>query len=255
LVYFEKSMFFVPFISDEYFSKPFTRDEFQVAMSVAVRQREGYILPVRFGGAVVPPEYLSAEIHHLFADDYAPSGLAAEMHAKVHGASTGHRAVQAAQGAVFAGVSTKPALPIPKIVPSTFSVRQEMLATLGYVGDRFEAEIPRLRDAGYVGTVERYQGRVLVTLERSGEIVYSLDIRESPGREATLQFGLNQHRAFGGAFNATAQPCFDPAAGVPKLNIMDFSLFGKPGADIRMTKDELFEGVWERMVAHLESRR
>jgi hypothetical protein len=45
-VYSSQTRFFVPFISGEYFAKPYPRDEFSYAMLRAVEQGDGYILPV-----------------------------------------------------------------------------------------------------------------------------------------------------------------------------------------------------------------
>jgi hypothetical protein len=66
--------------------------------------------------------------------------------------------------------------------------------------------------------------------------------------------GLNQWRSYGNAYNATATPYFDREAGCPKLKIIDFSLLGQMGqADLAMTKAELFEAIWTRMVQQMES--
>ena len=48
-VYSSRTRFFVPFISNEYLSRPIPMDEFSSAMMTAVKQGDGYILPVLMG--------------------------------------------------------------------------------------------------------------------------------------------------------------------------------------------------------------
>ena len=71
-VYSSRTRFFMPFISAEYLSKPIPMDEFSAAMMTAVKQGDGYILPVLMDDAEVPPDLLHPHIHYLRARDYTP---------------------------------------------------------------------------------------------------------------------------------------------------------------------------------------
>jgi hypothetical protein len=52
-----------------------------------------------------------------------------------------------------------------------------------------------------------------------------------------------------------AQPFFDKQAGLPKLKMTDFSVFGGLGGGEReFTKEELFQALWDRIIDQLESR-
>ena len=56
--YSSQTRFFVPFLSTEYLSKPIPMDEFSSAMMTAVKQGDGYILPVLVGDVRVPADLL-----------------------------------------------------------------------------------------------------------------------------------------------------------------------------------------------------
>jgi hypothetical protein len=247
-----RSLYFVPFISDEYFRKPIPSDEFETALQASIQKRDEYILPVLIGRPTVPPDLLPPYTHYLEAENYTPERLAGEMHNKVMMAKREHRGSR--EITTIVGGETN--LRLPKVVPAGFSKYQEMRAVLQLLGDRFESAVRELGSAGYVGTVDRRPGSISIRVERSGETVYALDVRESTGRDGTLEFGVNQHRSYGNAYNATAQPYFDREVGIPKLNILDFSMLGFTGQGlVSMTKDELFTAIWNRMVDQLESRR
>ncbi len=129
-------------------------------------------------------------------------------------------------------------LPQPRVTPADFSKYQELRKVVKFVGDNFERQIPELRNVGFVGTVDRLPDTVSIRIERSGETVYSLDVRKA-------RMG-----------DATARQYFDREAGCPKVKIIDFSLLGLTGpADLTMTATELFEAIWTRMVQQLESLR
>jgi hypothetical protein len=250
-VYGERALYFVPFISDEYFRKPIPTDEFETAIWTYVQRKGEYILPVVIGHPQIPADRLPPYVHYLQAEHYTPEALAQELYIKVQGAKAANQQPQEVSSVVTAAMNLR----LPKVVPTDFSKYQELRAVLQFLGDSFESAIPQLRSVGYVGTIDRQQDIVSVRVEHSGETVYALDIRKAAGRDSTLEFALNQHRSYGNAYNATAQPYFDREAGLPKLNILDFSLLGLTGQmDVGMTKEDLFEAIWDRMVQQLESR-
>jgi hypothetical protein len=250
-VYGARALYFVPFISDEYFRKPIPSDEFETAIWASVQRQDDYIIPVLIGSPAIPADRLPPYTHYLQAEQYSPAQLADEMYKKVQKAKSAHQEPRE----VSAVVSDAMKLRLPKVVPASFSKYQELRAVLQFLGDHFKSGVPQLSSAGFVGTVDQRPDKVSIRVERSGETAYALDIREATGRDSTLEFALNQHRSYGNAYNATAQSYFDREAGIPKLKILDFSLLGLAGqADTSMTKDDLFAAIWERMIKQLESR-
>lgn len=249
-VYGARSLYFVAFISNEYLLKPIPADEFDTAIRASIQRQDEYILPVLIGRPTIPPDLLPPFTHYLEADRYTPEQLADEMYKKVEKARGANRESRE----VLTVMSDAINLRLPRVVPAEFSKYQELRTVLQLLGDRFKSAVSQLISAGYVGTVDQRPDKVSVRVERSGETVYALDIRESSGRDSTLEFALNQHRSYGNAYNATAQPYFDRDAGTPKLQILDFSLLGLTGQGyVSMTKEELFAAIWERMVTQLES--
>ncbi|TDV56059.1 TIR domain-containing protein [Actinophytocola oryzae] len=82
-VYSSATRYFVPFISVEYFSKPYPRDEFSYAMLRAVERGDDYILPFLMDDAEIPPELLHPHIGYLRAADHTPRQLAERLRIKV----------------------------------------------------------------------------------------------------------------------------------------------------------------------------
>jgi hypothetical protein len=125
-VYGSQIRYFVPFISTEYLSKPIPRDEFSTAKMTAVKQGDGYILPVLIGDVQVPPELLHPHIHYLRADDYTPQQLATALRQKVRQAmAAGH--VAAPVETVVRGALVRR---MPKVVPTTPDLLRSALAVV-----------------------------------------------------------------------------------------------------------------------------
>lgn len=82
-IYGARALFFVPFISVDYFSRPIPADEFATAMWTDVARGGGYILPVIIGDVVVPADRLPPHVGYLRAEEYEPDELAHEMLRKV----------------------------------------------------------------------------------------------------------------------------------------------------------------------------
>jgi len=147
-------------------------------------------------------------------------------------------------------------LPLPRVTPADFSKYQELRSVIKFIGDNFEQQTPQLRNAGFISTVDSLPDKACIRIERSGETVYSLDVRKGSTGDASIEFALNQWHSYGSPYNAMATPYFDREAGCPKLKIIDFSLLGQMAqAHLNMTKAELFEAIWTRMVKQLESMR
>jgi hypothetical protein len=70
-----------------------------------------------------------------------------------------------------------------------------------------------------------------------------------------LEFAVDQNRmGGGGGRNGWAEPYFDADAGVPMLKMFDLSVLESFGSsDRKLTKQELFEALWSRIVKRLEA--
>lgn len=251
-VYGSQTRYFVPFISTEYLSKPIPMDEFSAAMMTAVKQGDGYVLPVLMGDVRVPPDLLHPHIHYLRARDYTPELLAAQLHAKVRQAET------SGQGArnITKVVQEAMELRLPKVVPADFSKYEELQASFQFLGDQFLAAAPQLRTRGFICTVDRTHDRIAIRIEHRGETVYALDIyRGGSMGDDKLTFGLGHHRGPSSGINGWAQPFFDKEAGRPMLKMTDLSVFGGLGGGDRvLSKEQLFQALWDRIVDQLEGR-
>jgi hypothetical protein len=250
-VYGQRTRFFVPFISPEYFRRPIPADEFRSALWTDLEQGGGYILPVLIGDVDVPPEKLHPQTGHLRAEAYTPEALAAVMAKKVGaGGDTDRPEPRPVDGIV--GVTL--GLRLPKVSPRDFSRYQERDVVRTYLGERFEQALPALREADCVGTVRRTAEFVRIWVERSGRTVYSLEIHERGHGDCELYF----HRGFqtdpGTAYQASAAPFFNLNAGRPALRVVNLSLLDTPpGKDLVLTKEELFDQLWTAMVRHIEA--
>ena len=251
-VYGSQTRYFVPFISSEYLAKPIPMDEFSAAMMTAVKQGDGYVLPVLIGDVQVPPDLLHPHIHYLRAKDYPPRQLARQLQAKVRQAEASGQEVRNIATVVQEAMELR----LPKVVPADFSKYEELETAFEYLGEQFKAAAPRLRTKGFICTVNRTQDRVSIRIEQRGETVYSLDIyRGGSLGDDKLTFGLGHHRSPGNGINGWVQPFFDKKVGQPKLKMMDFSIFGSFGGhDREFTKEELFRALWDRIVDQLEGR-
>ena len=251
-VYGSQTRYFVPFISTEYLSKPITMDEFSAAMMTAVKQGDGYVLPVLIGDVQVPPDLLHPHVHYLKARDYTPEQLAAQLHAKVQQAEASGQEARNITSVVQEAMELR----LPKVVPADFSKYEELGVAFEYLGEQFAAAAPHLRSKGFICTVNRTQDRISIRIEHRGEAVYSLDIyRGGSMGDDKLTFGLGHHRGLSTGMNGWAQPFFDKEAGQPRLKMTDLSVFGSLGGqDREFSKEELFHALWDRIVDQLEGR-
>ncbi|MFI9101125.1 TIR domain-containing protein [Streptomyces fildesensis] len=251
-VYSSRTRFFVPFISTEYLAKPIPMDEFSAAMMTAVKQGDGYVLPVLMDDVQVPPDLLHPHIHYLRAKDYSPELLAKQMHARVRQAENVGQQAREVGEVVHEALNRR----LPKVVPGDFSKYEELQIVFDYFASQFQTVAPLLRPRGFICTVNRTQERISIRIEKRSEIVYSLDIYKGGSMgDDKLTFGLDHHRSFATGINGWTEPYFDVEADIPKLKMMDLSVLGSFGGSEReFTKEELFDALWERIVDRLEQR-
>ena len=249
-VYGSQTRYFVPFISSEYLSKPIPMDEFSAAMMTAVKQGDGYVLPVLIGDVQVPRDLLHPHIHYLRADDFTPQQLAAQLQARVKHAEASGQEARSITRVVQEAMEVR----LPKVVPADFSKYEELGVVFEYLADQFSAAAPQLRARGFIGTVNRNQDRISIRIEYRGRTVYSLDIyRGGSTGDDKLTFGLDHHRGLSSGINGWAEPFFDKQAGHPKLKMTDLSILGNFSVGERvLSKEELFRELWDRIVDQLE---
>jgi hypothetical protein len=251
-VYASQTRYFVPFISSEYLAKPIPMDEFSAAMMTAVRQGDGYILPVLIGNLQVPPDLLHPHVHYLRAKDHTPEQLAAQLQARVRQAEASGQLARDISSVVQEAMELR----LPKVVPANFSKYEELQAAFEYLGDQFQAAAPQLRAQGFICTVNRTQDRISIRIEHRGETVYALDIYKGGSMgDDKLTFGLGHHRGLSSGVNGWAEPFFDKQSGHPMLKMTDLSVLSSfgGGGDRALSKDELFRALWERIVDQLET--
>jgi len=249
-VYGSQTRYFVPFISSEYLAKPIPMDEFSAAMMTAVKLGDGYVLPVLMDNVQVPPELLHPHIHYLRSKDYSPEELAQQLHAKVKQAEASGQQIRSVGDVVQEAMELR----LPRVVPADFSKYEELQTAFDYLGDQFQAAAPQLRPRGFVCTVSRTSDRISIRIERRDDTVYSLDIYKGGSMgDDKLTFGLGHHRGLSSGINGWAEPFFDKTAGRPKLKMMDLSVLSSvAGSERELTKEELFQELWDRIVDQLE---
>jgi hypothetical protein len=250
-VYGTQTRVFVPFISKDYLTKPIPMDEFSAAMMTAVKQGDGYVLPVLMGDVQVPPDLLHPHIHYLRSDDFSPEELAEQLAQRVGVATSAGQEPRDVGEVVQEAMSYR----LPKVTPADFSKYDELDTTFEYLRQQFDGAMSQLAPLGFVGRA-RVSGETLkVRIERHGETAYAIDIAKGGFiSDDQLNFVVGGNRMGGGnSSNGYATPYFDRDAGKPKLKMMDFSVFGSMGqSDQAYTKEELFSKLWDSMVAILE---
>ena len=136
-------------------------------------------------------------------------------------------------------------------VPATFSRYTEQDAALRYLGEQFAAAMPKLTRDGLIGTVHSGHSRIAVRVERSGDIVYALDVqRGGIGGDETVNFVVGRHDAGSVCSNGWARPVYDTGTGRAALELHDLSVLGNGNAEPRnYTGEELFAALWQRIEA------
>lgn len=172
IVYSSQTHYFVPFISAEYLAKPVPMDEFSAAMMTAVKQGDGYILPVLMDDTEIPPDLLHPHIHYLRATDYTPEALAEELQRKVRVAEASGQDLAEIGPVVEKALAVR----LPRIVPSDWSKYEALDRVFDYLVTRFREGAEQLRPQGLIVTVRMREDAFSVRAERNGETVGGLDV-------------------------------------------------------------------------------
>jgi hypothetical protein len=251
-VYSSRTRYFVPFISAEYLSKPIPMDEFSSAMMTAVKQGDGYILPVLMDDVEVPADLLHPHIGYLRSRDYTPQQLAEQLQQRVG------TATKAGQAAAKLGTVVSEALRVrmPRITPDTWSKYSELDTIWDFLHRRFDEGAQQLRPQGLICTV-RLQGDTLaIRVERHGQTVAGLDIRKGVQMgDDHLTWSVGVPRTFtGNGFNGWAMPVFDREAGKPVIEVNDMasSFRVSGGTNGGLTHEDFFQLMWGKVIEQIE---
>lgn len=227
-------------------------DEFSAAMMTAVKQGDGYVLPVLMDETEVAPDLLHPHIHYLRAGDYTPEQLAEEIQQRVGAAANaGQRPAQL--GTV---VSEALAVRLPKITPDSWSKYIELDTVWEYLQQRFSEAAAQLNKQGLMCTV-RPQGDVLaIRVERHGDTVAGLTIRKGlqmGDDHLTWSVGLPRTMS-GNSFNGWATPAFDRETGqsVIEVNDMASSFGGTQSRDGGLSYEAYFDLMWGKVIDQVE---
>lgn len=248
-IYSSETRFFVPFLSAEYMSKPIPMDEFSSAMMTAVKQGDGYILPVLMDDTKIPPDLLHPHIHYLRASEHTPEQLARELLRKVQGAKAG------GQEPADIGPTVERALRVrmPKIVPHDWSKYRELDAAFDHVAKRFQEGADQLADQHLICTVKVRDDKITARVERGGDTIAGIDIRRGGSMgDDHITWAIGYRNMSENSHNGWAVPEFDKEQGAAYLNINDLTMMLSGGQNPHADAEGLFEHLWALLIEQVE---
>jgi hypothetical protein len=245
--YSSQTRFFVPFLSSEYLAKSIPMDEFSSAMMTAVKQGDGYILPVIMGTADVPPELLHPHIGYLRSEAYSPDQLADELVTKVKSAERADQ-TEANVGKVVADALR---VRLPKVTPSTYSKYDELDKIFDHLAERFRAGIHQLRDNGFMCNVRVRDDSITVRIEHNSNTVAGLKINKGTAMGDDKITWLVGYRNYGAnGYNGFAIPRFDKERGQAIVDVTDYNFLSNDRFD--GSYDGFFDMLWSKLVDQIE---
>ena len=236
-----RARYFMPFLSENYFSSAYPMDEFYAAM---VRGNEvgtaEYILPVVVGTVRIPHKVLNPAVGFLRLEDYSVEELAEIIADRVSGAGNG----QAEPLPVAVAVDEAFEVRLPNLPTADYSPFETLVASLTRVGELFERASPKLSVYGIRCLVRTTDSTVDVRVERYGLASYSLRIglETSPTDRLVITFPDASHPAW-----ATAE--WDRDSRQARLRFVDLDA----RAHALISADALFYSLWDKVVDHLEN--
>lgn len=251
-IYSSQTRFFVPFLSANYLAKPIPMDEFSAAMMTAVKQGNGYILPVLVDDTRIPAELLHPHIQYLRASQYTPEELARQLQQKVQTAKA------EGQRPADIGPVVEKALQVrlAKIVPSNWSRYETLDRVFDYLARRFKEGGEQLRPQGLLASVRVGNDTISVRVERGGETVAGLDLEKGRQmRDDQITWSVGRHRSMSSGFNGWAAPKFDTERGRPVIEISDFASLGRRSRidDLSAaSEEEFFTLLWDMLIDQIE---
>lgn len=248
-IYSAQTRFFVPFLSQEYLSKPIPMDEFSSAMMTAVKRGDGYILPVLMDDTAIPADLLHPHIHYLRAKDNTPEQLAGHLREKVRGAEASGQSLQAIGVVVTKALGVR----LPKIVPMSWSKYEQLDAVFEHVSTRFKEGAEQLRAQGLTCTVRGGDELISVRVEQSGRTISGIDVRKGGSMgDDRVTWSTNFQMSSGNSFNGWAKVVFDVESNSNLISISDFTSFNDNN-DAGFTYEEFFNVLWGKVVDQVEA--
>ncbi|MGW5635987.1 TIR domain-containing protein [Streptomyces sp. NPDC003832] len=244
-----RARYVAPFLSRAYLSTPYPMDELRAMLVPALDNPDEYILPVLVGDATVPAELLSPAVGFLRMEDFTPQELAHAFRRRIPGSGS-----EPPAGAPAPSGSPAPVLRTPRTTPESFSRYAELESSFRYLTEQFKKAAPRMSESGFVCTVRNSDSELRVRVERSGRTLYGIDIHMGGmGRDDVLNFNVGRRLQDGrNRSNGTATPVFDRVTGTSRLDMHDLSVFGSVPSTRSLSKEQLFEELWNRIVDQVQ---
>jgi len=223
-------------------------DEFSAAMMTAVKQGDGYILPVLMGDVQVPPDLLHPHVHYLRAENYTPEQLADELVRKVGQAkSSGQKPAE-----ISAVVERALSIRLPKVVPGNWSKYRELDQIFEYLTRQFTEGARQLEPQGFIGTVKAGSDRLSVRVERAGQTVAGIDIHKGTqmGDDHLTWLVGRRFDISSNGFNGWATPVYNKEQGITQVQVSDFG--GLSQNEQALSYEEFFDNLWSKVVDQIE---
>ncbi|MEV4147958.1 toll/interleukin-1 receptor domain-containing protein [Amycolatopsis sp. NPDC049691] len=242
----------IVFLSSHYLAGNYTMDELNAAIAEGIKRKGPYILPVLMHDLNVPPDLLNPAVIYLEAKDYTPDRLAKVIAEKVD---------RSAKRINHPGAADDPGdrdhrIRLPQIAPAHFDRQAKLNSTLKFLGQRFQLASNHLDPFEYFGEVHTTETAVNVRIKGRTSSVCELQVRRDDhfgnGRLAT-SFGWPKivTTAVDGLLDAT----WDFEAKQARLVYVDLgaTTAAQPATSF-VTKYELFDLLWEKIVRLLETQ-
>lgn len=243
-----RARYVAPFLSREYLATSYPMDEFRAMLVPALENPDEYILPVLVGDVTVPARLLSPAVAFLRMEDYTPQDLARAFRRRIPGSGSAPQ-----PGPPTQRESTAQGLRTPRTTPESFSRYAELESAFRYLTEQFKKAAPRMSESGLVCTVRNSETELRVRVERRGQTLYGIDIHMGGmGRDDVLNFVVGSRLYGVNRSNGTATPVFDRATGTPRLEMHDLSVFGSGPGTRSLSKEQLFEELWNRIVDQVQ---
>lgn len=250
--YSSRTRYFVPFISREYLSKPVPMDEFSAAMMAAVKQGDGYILPVLMDDVEVPADLLHPHVHYLHASRHTPDELARELETKLGRAKADGQQPETLERVVGQALRMR----MPKVVPDTWSKYDELDRVFAYLEEGFMQGAEQLRGRGFAASVRSGQERLMVRVERAGETVAGINVwRASDLGDDRIVWSQNWRASSSNGYNGWATVRFDAQAERAVVDVSDLTVMSYGQVVGGSTKEAFLEHLWNMLVDQVEGRR
>jgi hypothetical protein len=220
-------------------------DEFSAAMMTAVKQGDGYILPVIMGNPDIPPDLLHPHIGYLRAENYTPEQLAQELLQKV---SDAKRAGQLPAG-IGQVVEKALSVRLPRIVPANYSKYEELDRVFEYLTRRFSESAVQLELQGFRCHVRSSDNSLAIRVERNGDTIGRLDVQKGQQMGDDHITWATGRQRIGSGVNGWATPRFDKEQGAAVIEVNDMAMGPKQ-------PDGSYEGffslLWEKLMQQIE---